>query len=647
MSERNVILVGGTKMVERHLKDGLPAEASLIVLKTMDQAMRRMGREPIAALVLGPTMRRALAMVTTIRRDSEHSNVKLIVVYRDDHRADVTRHLKGRYKADEYVMQSKASKELGAALTSALVLAAEPRTRTEHLAELPLDALSTLSEDVTHDAQEAATAIMNILDLPPEDEAEPEEGGATEMMDVIESLNAQASPASGGGDVLLEPFEEVEDLELLQDVLEDVVEPEQVLELQDGDIEALADDGAIELDDDLEILDVTDDAEPLVELTEVEDLTDEIDSLTELGSGDLETLGSGDLETLDDSEDAEINTGDLEPLDAPDVQELGTGELEALDGADVQELELQELPGEDVEDLEEVELLEDLEELDADLLIDASQEVTGIAIAANAAAADDETADTDDSGSGDGENAVNPAAEQRDDAGDTADDDDDDVQELTMDELHDIDADEIVEIAEDVVEVAQEPVQVAEEPVHVAEEPAQVAEEPVQVVEEPVQVTAAAVEVKPDAHTEPEPSAHEPPKRKRYTSAGFMASGLDELSELVTNLKIAASEIDRLEAENDELRERVEAFDAAAGTGDPDALAAAIAERDQAQEAAADAERRAAELAAEVEELRAQGVVAKAEHLRLQAALAARDSAASKAAEALTGIAAELVITDA
>jgi len=212
MSQSEVLLVGGTKMVERHLRKALPEGTSLKVLRTMEQAIRRMAEQPTDLLVLGPSMRRSLAMVTTIRRDSDQS-LGLVVVYRDDQRENVKRHLEGRYTADAYVMQSKVSKEIGNALEKALaatresmVTAIDELHEIEELEELPVEAVSNVTSDLSRDAsdaQDAQTVQMDVVSAEEGDESLDED--ATQVMDVIQGLTADAdgaAEAAAGDEVL-------------------------------------------------------------------------------------------------------------------------------------------------------------------------------------------------------------------------------------------------------------------------------------------------------------------------------------------------------------------------------------------------------------------------------------------------------------
>jgi hypothetical protein len=109
MSQSVALLVGGTKILERALQTALPVE--VVIVATMEEATKVMGERDVALAVLGPTLRRALAMVATLRREGA-DYPRLIVVYRDDQRDEVKRHQRGKAVADGYVPLSRIAKEL-------------------------------------------------------------------------------------------------------------------------------------------------------------------------------------------------------------------------------------------------------------------------------------------------------------------------------------------------------------------------------------------------------------------------------------------------------------------------------------------------------------------------------------------------------
>ena len=115
MSQSVALLVGGTKVLEKALQLALPS-ARHVVAATMEEATASLGSGEVRLLIIGPTMRRGLQAVTTLRQGGS-TDPKILVVYRDDQRDEVKRHQKTKAIADRYVVQSRIGKELNEAAT--------------------------------------------------------------------------------------------------------------------------------------------------------------------------------------------------------------------------------------------------------------------------------------------------------------------------------------------------------------------------------------------------------------------------------------------------------------------------------------------------------------------------------------------------
>ncbi len=369
MSQPEVLLVGGTKMVERHLRKALPEGTTLKVLRTMEQAIRRMAEQPTELLVLGPSMRRSLAMVTTIRRDSDQS-LGLVVVYRDDQRENVKRHLKGRYTADAYVMQSKVSKEIRGALEKGLLVTEESMITAidelheiEELEEVPVEAVSTVS----HDAEDVQTVQMDVV--VGDEDAESED--ATQVMEVIHSLEANADgPAEGGeGGEVLGAFElsdegledEVEDLDVI-DEIEEINDIEEVVAFEGG-----ADTDVVEIGPELVVEDLSDED---AEFSFDDEITVPAELVSDDDDDDLEEIDADLLEELEPMEDSDegLPTESLvEGLSRAAVQ-IDVAELE-----DATESEVSPVAEEAAEGSTEV-VEEEVVEIDSSLLEDVAED---------------------------------------------------------------------------------------------------------------------------------------------------------------------------------------------------------------------------------------------------------------------------------
>ncbi len=159
MAESIVLLVGGTKMLERELQTAIAAP--LVSLATMEEATKVWTARPVRLVVLGPTLRRALQVVSMLRSEGNQES-QILVVYRDDQRDEVKRHQKGKGIADAYIAQSRIQREL--AETARKLWATLATGEHDLVEELPPDAVAV--------SQDSATQLMDVLALP-DDEDEP------------------------------------------------------------------------------------------------------------------------------------------------------------------------------------------------------------------------------------------------------------------------------------------------------------------------------------------------------------------------------------------------------------------------------------------------------------------------------------------
>ena len=337
MSEAIALLVGGTKVLERELQNHLPMP--LVSVATIEEAAKILGERPTRVIVLGPTLRRALATVTTLRREGQ-TDPRLMVVYRDDQRDEVKRHQKGRQVADSYIAQSRIQREVGPALARMLGNSSE-----SSLEEISADALT--SEEV---AAEDAPPPVTTAELEPLD-------GATLSPP---ALDGDQRAQTLEGDILefLDefPMEEDELLEELDDgelTLEDL--PLEELPLEELTLEELP------LDD-----------LPLAELSAALEPSLSGGDLPQ-ASGEHDLLSSELLEDMSDSlEDIELEELSLESAEivSADADGVLSAELDSLE--DVEEVVTADLieevsaNTERFEELEAVELMEDLEDSQED-----------------------------------------------------------------------------------------------------------------------------------------------------------------------------------------------------------------------------------------------------------------------------------------
>ena len=341
MSEAIALLVGGTKVLERELQNHLPMP--LVSVATIEEAAKILGERATRVIVLGPTLRRALATVTTLRREGQ-TDPRLMVVYRDDQRDEVKRHQKGRQVADSYIAQSRIQREVGPAL--ALMLGNSSESSLE---EISADALT--SEEI---AAEDAPPPVNTAELEPLD-------GATLSPP---ALDGDQRAQTLEGDILefLDefPMEEDELLEELDDgelTLEDL--PLEELPLEELTLEELP-------LDDLPLAELSAALEPSLsggdlpqasgehDLLSSELLEDMSDSLEDIELEEL-SLETAELVSADADADAEgVLSADLDSLEA--VEEVVTADLIEEVSANTERFE----------ELETVELMEDLEDSQED-----------------------------------------------------------------------------------------------------------------------------------------------------------------------------------------------------------------------------------------------------------------------------------------
>lgn len=329
MSEAIALLVGGTKVLERELQNHLPMP--LVSVATIEEAAKILGERPTRVIVLGPTLRRALATVTTLRREGQ-TDPRLMVVYRDDQRDEVKRHQKGRQVADSYIAQSRIQREVGPAL--ALMLGNSSESSLE---EISADALT--SEEI---AAEDAPPPVNTAELEPLD-------GPTLSPP---ALDGDQRAQTLEGDILefLDEFPMEED-----DLLEELDDGELTLEelpLEELPLEELT---LEELPlDDLPLAELSVALEPSLSGGDLPQASGEHDLLSSELLEDMgDSLEDVELEELS-LEPAEIVSADLDSLEA--VEEVVTADLIEEVSANTERFE----------ELETVELMEDLEDSQED-----------------------------------------------------------------------------------------------------------------------------------------------------------------------------------------------------------------------------------------------------------------------------------------
>ncbi len=601
MAQRTALLLGGTKMVERHLRRALPADVDMIEMRTIEAAMRRLEDDSVAILVFGPTLRRSLALVTTLRSDPRTSRVPLVVVYRDDQRSDVDRHLDGRYKADAYVIQSRAQRELEQAIVAAM---AAPRSDlgmpSEQLDALPLAAVSALTQDITQFAQAAAagqpkvetTLELDAIDLVEEPGGDPSES-ATQMLDVLDFADIEEIEPQVDADAL-EPLEEIA-------VAEISAAP------RSADADAVATLGDLDI----------------VEL-----------ELEELSDSGMRSAAAPQATTM------AILPEEL-PLEELDAELLDVGEVEAMDVAMVDDedlLDIEDLVVDNAEQAADDSILEDLgdiEELDEIEPFEASTQTdheTELGLADEIELLDEDLAAL----------SAEPVEVEAVALGGSSRASDIAIEALDITEMEPEEAEAEADAADSIEAVEVEAVEVEAVEVE-AVEVAELAPEPA-AAPAPEPGAAPAAEAKAEVAAE----VVVPPQRHRHASSTeLLSSNLSELTTLITKLQAALSDIDRLEGENAELRAELEAKAGATGPAGAGAeLEAVRAELAKAQAALQEAEQLGMEAMAASEAAQAQvaalqsaqaAAAAEAERERkaLQAELAAaRDTVAGHQASA-------------
>ncbi|MFZ4579235.1 MAG: hypothetical protein ACOYOB_12630 [Myxococcota bacterium] len=217
MSQSVVLLVGGTKILERALQQSV--EAPLVTVATIEEATQVLTSKPVGLLVLGPTLRRALAVVAMLRREGQ-TEPKLIVVYRDDQREEVKRHMKSKAVADRYVVQSRIGKELEPAAEELWKLSQMPQSSDGEYEEILSGSLETMPE--------AATQLLEVLDLPDNDQP-------PLTSEVLGAFDAEAFEQDIAIEDLPELEEELEPLEEIDELEEDALVEETAEEELSGD----------------------------------------------------------------------------------------------------------------------------------------------------------------------------------------------------------------------------------------------------------------------------------------------------------------------------------------------------------------------------------------------------------------------------
>ncbi|MCB9739785.1 MAG: hypothetical protein H6747_10995 [Deltaproteobacteria bacterium] len=352
MSKGTALLIGGTKMVERHLRRALPEELDMVTLRTLDQAMRRLDEGGVSILVFGPTLRRSLALVQTMRADARYRTVPLVVVYRDDQRADVSRHQEGRQQADAYVMQSKAQRELEAAIEAAMSKQSDGLGEPSDLLEdLPLEAVSALTTEVSEAALAAKYAAVPVVETTLEfdaieeisDEEVEADETSTVMLDVV-------AIDDDDDDVLPEALEEAIELEAVELIELEELPLAEVEEISEIDVVAEGDVLPVELVELEEIVaEVELEPEEAEEIAVADDLIEEIEAIDELTPFEVSTVTDIDAEAVE--------------LDAASVHVLPDSLEEAAEELDVDLVELDSVETIEeaaIEEIAAVELVEDV-----------------------------------------------------------------------------------------------------------------------------------------------------------------------------------------------------------------------------------------------------------------------------------------------
>ena len=563
MSKRTGLLLGGTKMVERHLRRALPTDTEMIEVRSIEAAMKRLDEEEVTILVFGPTLRRSLALVTTLRSDAKTANLPLVVVFRDDQRSEVSRHLDGKYKADAYVIQSRAQRDLELAIAAALKgggAAGDLHVASEQLDVLPLGAVSALTQDVS--------SLAHAARLPPIDSAL--------ELDVIDMEEVSDEDASETAPMMMDVLE-------FEDDLEEIEAPDggdAVQELSAADFIATTGDNAIVSAPSRDSGDFLPEALPLEEL-----------------DGDLLKAGEDEAQSDQGSTGAAATAqddGNAEELWIDDdVEDLGPAEEEVAAEADV------EADGEDEMLADDASILEELDDIEELAEIEPFEVSTVTDLAANIGGADagdvgttlaaDLEAELQDSDDLDAEPIDAEDIDAEDVAAEDVDAEDVDAEDVAAEDVdaEDVDAEDVDAEDVDAEDVDAEDVDAEDVDAEDVDAEDIAAEEVAaeDVAAEVVALATAPKAAKPEAQApaadEPQPNT-EPPQQ--VSSSGPRSLNLSELTSLIAKLQAALAEIERLETENAGLRQSLtgEASNHAKG----EQLAAALARAEAAAAAA-------------------------------------------------------------
>jgi hypothetical protein len=284
----------------------------------------------VGLIVFGPMLRRSLAMVATLRREGQ-TTPRMLVVYRDDQREEVKRHMKGRIVADRYVIQSRIAKDLAPAASE--LWHGAGRADTRDLEDLPAAAM----------AAEGATREMSILELGGDEPPPTPAFDDSRHGEVLGAFDGSAFAEEQDDDLALE---EVEEFEMLDDaMLEELPQGGNTLELSLDDLVEELEPVELSEEEAGETLEELDGAE-LIEELEAEEL--DVDALEEEAAAPAQ-----DAEPLAEMVDGDdlIEEFELEPLaESPPPAVVASAEpTAAAAAAEELELELEEVLAEELE----------------------------------------------------------------------------------------------------------------------------------------------------------------------------------------------------------------------------------------------------------------------------------------------------------
>lgn len=157
---QSCLLIGGTKVLERTVQ--MAMDAAPVVLATVEEGLALAKQKPEAIVILGPTLKRALAAVAQFRAEGQ-TVPRIVVVFRDEQREDVKRQQRGKVVADRYIAQSQAQKQLEPALKELAAQAVPQQEATIEADELieEVDAADLLDSG-------QPTELLDVVTLPPE-----------------------------------------------------------------------------------------------------------------------------------------------------------------------------------------------------------------------------------------------------------------------------------------------------------------------------------------------------------------------------------------------------------------------------------------------------------------------------------------------